>query len=114
MTTAAIWRIWSDGVKTIGLEQHGFHRVLFNTSFNTEVAHAREDEWSWKLRKEEDDGVHNLHSKRGRSAVVSIRSPGLWKVLLSFDSGLRSQRARAAHHLTRRGTPSKTENPEKS
>ena len=58
MTTAAIWRIWSGGVKTIGLGQHGFHRVLLNTSFNTEVAHARgEDEWSWRLRKEEVDSV---------------------------------------------------------
>ena len=48
----------SSGVKTIGLEQNGFHRVLLNTSVNTKVAHARsEDEWSWRLRREEVDFV---------------------------------------------------------
>ena len=48
----------SMGVKTTGLEQNGFNRVLLNTSFNTKVAHARcEDEWSWKLRGAEVDFV---------------------------------------------------------
>ena len=48
----------STGVKTIGLEQNGFNRVLLNTSFNTKVPHARgEDEWSWRLRGEEVDFV---------------------------------------------------------
>ena len=60
-----------------------------------------------------DDGVHSLQLEEGRSAVVSISSPRLWKVLESFDGGLRSQRARAAHHRPRRGTPSKTEHVEK-
>ena len=55
-------------------------------------------------------GVHSLQLEEGRSAVVSISSPRLWKVLVSFDGGLRSHRARAAHHRPRRGTPSKTEN----
>ena len=46
------------GVKTIGLEQNGFNRVLLNTSFHTKVPHARgEDEWSWRLRREEVDFV---------------------------------------------------------
>ena len=40
-----------------------------------------------------DDGVQSLQLEEGRSAVVSISSPRLWKVLVSFDSGLRSQRA---------------------
>ena len=40
-----------------------------------------------------DDGVHSLHLEEGRSAVVSISSPRLWKVLVAFDGGLRSQRA---------------------
>ena len=57
-----------------------------------------------------DDGVHSLQLEEGRSAVVSISSPRLWKVLVFFDGGLRSQRARAAHHRPRPGTPSKTEN----
>ena len=61
-----------------------------------------------------DDGVHSLQLEEGRSAVVScISSPRLWKVLVSFDGGLRSQRARAAHHRPRRGTPSKTEHVDK-
>ena len=30
--------------------------------------------------------------REGRSAVVSISSPRLWMVLVSFDSSLRSQR----------------------
>ena len=48
----------SIGVKTTGLEQNGFNRVLLNTSFNTKNAHARsEDEWSWRLRGEEVDFV---------------------------------------------------------
>ena len=38
----------------------------------------------------------------------------LWKVLESFDSGCRPQRAGAAHHSPWRGTPSKTENAENS
>ena len=42
-----------------------------------------------------------------------MSSPRLWKVLVSFDGGLRSQRARAAHHRPRLGTPSKTEQVEK-
>ena len=47
----------SIGVKTTWLEQNGFNRVLLNTSFNTQVAHARcEDEWS-RLRGEEVDFV---------------------------------------------------------
>ena len=32
---------------------------------------------------------------------------------MSFDGGLRLQRARGAHHRPRRGTPSKTEHVEK-
>ena len=56
-----------------------------------------------------DDGVHSLQLEEGRSAVVSISFPGLWKVL----GGSRSQRARTAHHRPRRGTPSKTEHVEK-
>ena len=60
-----------------------------------------------------DDGVHRLQLEEGRSAVVSISSPGLLKVLVSFDGGLKSQRARAAHHRPRRGTASKTEHVEK-
>ena len=39
-----------------------------------------------------DDGVHSFQLARKRSAVVSISSPRLWKVLVSFDS-VRSQRA---------------------
>ena len=57
-----------------------------------------------------DDGVHSLQSEEGRSAVVGISTPRLWKVLEAFDGGLRSQRTRAAHHRPRRGIPSKTEN----
>ena len=34
--------------------------------------------------------------------------------LMAFDGGLRSQRARAAHHRPRRETPSKTEHVEKN
>ena len=49
-----------------------------------------------------DDGEHSLQSEEGRSTVVSISSPGLWKVLVSFD-GLRSQRAGEAHHRPPRG-----------
>ena len=40
-----------------------------------------------------DDGVHSFQLAGKRSAVVSISSPRLWKVLVSFDSGVRSQRA---------------------
>ena len=40
-----------------------------------------------------DDGVHSVQSEEGRSAVDSINSPRLWKVLVSYDSGLSSQRA---------------------
>ena len=57
-----------------------------------------------------DDGVHSLQLEEGRSAGVSISSSRLWDVLVSFDGGLRSQRARAAHHRPLRGKPSKTEN----
>ena len=45
-------------MKKIGLEQNGFNRVLLNTSFDKQVAHARgENEWSWRLRREEVDFV---------------------------------------------------------
>ena len=50
-----------------------------------------------------DDGVHSLQLEEGRSAVVSISSPRLWKVFVSFDGGLRSQRARAEQPTTALG-----------
>ena len=53
-------------------------------------------------------GVHSLQLEEGRSAAVSMSFPRLWKVLVSFDSGLRSRRVRAASHRPR-GTPSTTE-----
>ena len=61
-----------------------------------------------------DDGVHILQLEEGRSAVVSISSPRLQKVLMSFGGGLRPERARAADHHPRRGTPSNTEHVEKN
>ena len=68
---------------------------------STRVKAWGEDERTWRL-------VHSLQFEEGRS-VRQHNSPRLWKVLVSFGSGLRSQREGAAHHRPRRGTPSKTE-----
>ena len=99
MTSAATWRIWSDvgihwcennwaGAKTASI-------VCCSTRRSTQRSRTHGAKMSGCGGYDgvevdfcvTDYGVHSLQLEEARSAVVSISSPRLWKVLVSFNSG---------------------------